>query len=219
MHGAHHPWPRPTNRQVATGISRLGNAVHVNDVGGDSRQGQGAGAGFGGGGAGQGTDHHAASLGLPPGVHHRAAVMADHVAIPHPGLGIDRLTNAAEDPQRAHVVLIRHGSAALHEGPDRRGGGVEDRAAMLLNHLPEGTWLARPGSTLVHHRGGAIRERPVHDVAMAGDPAHIGGAPVDVVVTDVEDPLEGEVGPEVVAGSGVHHPLGLAGGAGGVEHK
>ena len=219
MHGAHHPWPRPTHRQVATGICRLGNAVHVDDVGGDSRQGQGAGAGFGGGGAGQGADHHAAGLGLPPGVHHWAAVMADHVAIPHPGFGVDRFAHAAEDSQRAHVVLIGHGAAALHEGPDRRGGGIENCAAMLLNHLPEGTWLARPGSTLVHDCGGAIGEGPVHDVAVPGDPAHIGGAPVDVVIADVEDPLEGEVGPEVVAGSGVHHPLGLAGGAGGVEHK
>ena len=90
---------------------------------------------------------------------------------------------------------------------------------MLLDHLPEGAGLAGAGRALVHHRGGAIGERAIHDVAVAGDPAHIGGAPVDVVVADVEDPLEREVGPEVVAGGGVHHPLGLAGGAGGVEHK
>ena len=54
---------------------------------------------------------------------------------------------------------------------------------------------------------------------MSGDPAHIGRAPEDVVITDVEDPLKGEVSPEVVSGRGVNHTLGFTGGAGGVEHE
>ena len=115
--------------------------------------------------------------------------------------------------------MVRHGPAAFHEGADRRGGGVEDRYLVLLDHLPEGAWLGGPGRALVHQGGGAIGEGTVDDVAVAGDPAHIRRAPVDVVVADIEDPLEGEVGPEVVAGGGVHHPLGFAGGAGGIEHK
>ena len=219
VHRAHHPRPGPAHRQVATGIGGLRHAIVIDDVGGDARQGQGAGAGLGGGGAGQGADHHAAGLGLPPGIHHRAAVAADHIPIPHPGLGIDRLAHRAEDAQGAHVVLVGHLTAALHESPDRRGRRVKDRAAVLLDHLPEGTRLGGTGRTLIHHCGGAIGKGAVDDVAVAGDPAHIGRAPVDVVVLDVEDPLEGEVGPEVVAGGGVHHPLGLAGGAGGIEHK
>ena len=42
---------------------------------------------------------------------------------------------------------------------------------------------------------------------------------MDVVVTQVKDPLEGEVGPEVVAGGGMDDPLGFARGARGVKHK
>ena len=42
---------------------------------------------------------------------------------------------------------------------------------------------------------------------------------MDVVLADVENPLEGEVGPEVVARGGVDHALGFSGGSGGVQHK
>ena len=90
---------------------------------------------------------------------------------------------------------------------------------MLFDYFPEGPWLGGPRRSFVHHRGGAVGEGAVNDVAVARDPAHIGRAPVDVVLTDVEDPLEGEVGPEVVARRGVDHPLGFAGGAGGVKHE
>ena len=213
VHCAEHPRPGPPDRQVAALVSRLRHPIVIDDIGADARQRQGGRTGLGGGGARQGADHHAAGFGLPPGVDHRAAIAADHIAIPHPGFGIDRLAHGAQDAQRAHVVLVRHLAAALHEGADRCGRGVEDRAAVLLDHLPEGAGLGGPGRPLIHHRGGAIGERAIHDVAVAGDPAHIGGAPVDVVIADVEDPLEGEMGPEVVAGGAVHHPLGLAGGA------
>ena len=52
---------------------------------------------------------------------------------------------------------------------------------------------------------------------MAGDPADVGRAPVDVVVAEVEDVLGGEVGLHGVAAGGVDQALGLAGGTGGVE--
>ena len=90
---------------------------------------------------------------------------------------------------------------------------------MLLDQLPEGTGIGRTRSPLVHHRGRTIRERAVNDVAVACDPAHISRAPEHIVITDVEDPLKGEVSPEVVSSRGVNHPLGFAGGTGGVEHE
>ena len=54
---------------------------------------------------------------------------------------------------------------------------------------------------------------------MAGDPADIGGAPVDILVTHVEDVLAGGVGADEVAAGSVEDALRLAGGAGGVEHE
>ncbi len=90
---------------------------------------------------------------------------------------------------------------------------------MLLDQLPEGPGLRGARRSLVHHRGGAVGQRAVDDVAVAGDPTHISRTPEDILIPDVEDPLKGEVSPEVVAGSGVHHPLRLAGGTGGVKHE
>ncbi len=52
---------------------------------------------------------------------------------------------------------------------------------------------------------------------MAGDPADIGGAPVDVIVFEVEDPFGGDVGAHRISAGGVQDALGLAGGPGGVE--
>ena len=44
------------------------------------------------------------------------------------------------------------------------------------------------GRALVHDGGGAVGERSVDDVAVAGDPADVGGAPVDVLLRlQVED--------------------------------
>ena len=58
-----------------------------------------------GGHPGQRRDHDGAGLGLPPGIDDRAAPAADHAVIPHPGFGIDRLADAAQQAQLRQVVL------------------------------------------------------------------------------------------------------------------
>ncbi len=62
--------------------------------------------------AGQRRDENAAGLGLPPGVDDRAAAVADHAVIPFPGLGIDRLADRAEQPQRFARGLLHRLFAA-----------------------------------------------------------------------------------------------------------
>ena len=77
-----------------------------------------------------------------------------------------------------------------------------------------------PGrGAFVDHDGGAGGQRAVRDVAVAGDPAHVGGAPEHVVLAKVEHPAAGEPGVQQVARRGVLYALGLAGGAGGVEKE
>jgi hypothetical protein len=51
-------------------------------------------------------DHDRAGLGLPPGVDDRAALAADHLAVPQPRLRVDRLADRAEQPQAGQVVLL-----------------------------------------------------------------------------------------------------------------
>ena len=72
------------------------------------------------GDAGQRRDEDAARLGLPPGVDHRAALATDVAPVPHPGLGVDRLSDRPEQLERGQVVGLRDLVAHLDERPDER---------------------------------------------------------------------------------------------------
>ena len=141
---------------------------------------------------------------------------ADDLAVPAPRLGVDRLAHRAEQPDRGEVELLRDVAAPLHEGADRGRRGVEDRHLEVLDDPPPAA-LVR--GALVHHLRAAVGQRAVDDVAVAGDPADVGGAPVDVVVLDVEHRPVGVGREQQVAAGGVQHALGLPGGAGGVEDE
>ena len=97
--------------------------------------------------------------------------------------------DGAEQAKARQIVLRRPVIAPLHERADRRGRGVEDRHAMPLADLPEAILLRPVGRALVHHARGAVGERAVDEIRMARDPAHVGGAPEDVVVLEVEHEL------------------------------
>ena len=109
--------------------------------------------------------------------------------------------------------------AGLDEGADGGGRGVKDRDAVFLDDFPEAAEVGEIGGALVHHLGGAIGKRAVDDVGMAGDPADIGGAPVDILIAHIEDVLRGRVGAGEVAAGAVEDAFGFAGRAGGVEHE
>ena len=110
--------------------------------------------------------------------------------------------------------------APLDEGADGGGGGVEDGDLVVVDDFPEAVVFGPVGCALVHQDGGgAVEQRAVDDVAVAGDPADVGGAPEDVFLLEVEDVFAGEVGLDRVAAGGVEQALGLAGGAGGVEQE
>ena len=155
--------------------------------------------------AGQRRDHDHAGLGLPPGIDDRAALAADDLVIPHPRLGIDRLADGAEQPQARQVVLLRPLVAPLDEGADGGRRGVEDVDPVLLDDLPEAVLRrASSGAPSYITRGRAVGERAVDDVAVAGHPADVGGAPVGVVFLQVEDPLRASAYvPQQVAAGGV----------------
>ena len=149
--------------------------------------------------AGQRRDQDAAGLGLPPGVDDRAALVADDAIIPFPGLRIDRLADRAEEPERLARGLLHRLLARLHQRADRRRRGVEDVDLVLVDDLPEARDRGIGRHALEHQRRGAVGERPVDDVGVAGDPADIGGAPVDVAVVIVEDVLVRHRGVDEIA--------------------
>ena len=157
----------------------------------------------------QGRDEDAAGLRLPPGIDDRAAAVADDAVIPFPGLRIDRLADRAEEPQRLARGLLHRRLARLHERADGGRRGVEDVDVVLVDDLPE-PGDRRIGRHAFEHQGrGAVRERAVEDVGMAGDPADIGRAPVDVAVVVVEDVLVRHRREDEIAAGGVQHALRL----------
>jgi hypothetical protein len=157
------------------------------------------------------------SGGLPPCVDHRAAPAADHRPVPDPGLGVDRLADGAEQPQRRQVVLLDVLGAPAHERPDRGRRRVEDRRLVTLGDRPQAVLVRPVGRPLVEDPRRVVRERPVHDVRVAGDPPDIGRAPVHVVLVDVEDHAVRRGDAREVAARRVHDPLGLAGRAARVQ--
>ncbi len=174
--------------------------------------------GLSGNGAGHGSDHDGAGFGLPPGIDDGTTLLADHLVIPFPGRGIDGLADGAEKAQARHIVRIGPLIALADEGAYGGGGGIEDVDAVFFDEAPEAVGLGEIGRAFVHHSGGAGGERAVQNIAVSGDPADIGGAPVGVFLVQVEDPLHGHVGLQEISGGGVDDAFGLAGGAGGVEH-
>jgi hypothetical protein len=79
--------------------------------------------------------------------------------------------------------------AGTHQRADGRWRGVEDVDLVLVAPRPRNGPARIGRHAFEHQRGRAIGERPIDDVAVAGDPAHIGRAPVDVAVVIIEDIL------------------------------
>ena len=89
---------------------------------------------------------------------------------------------------------------------------------MLLHDVPPAPALGGVGGPFVEHLGHAVGQRPVDDVGVAGHPADVGGAPVDVGLRlQVEDRPVRVRRPDQVAAGGVQDALGLPGRAGGVH--
>ena len=90
---------------------------------------------------------------------------------------------------------------------------------MLLAHGPEAACVRVGGHAFEHHRGRPVGERPVDNIAVAGDPADVSGAPEHVALMIVERVLVGHRGINDVAPGGVDHAFRHAGRAGGIEDE
>ncbi|MNZ76278.1 hypothetical protein D3C78_947790 [compost metagenome] len=90
---------------------------------------------------------------------------------------------------------------------------------MLVDHLPEARGVRVVGHAFEHQAGGGVGQGAVDDIAVAGDPAHVSRAPVDIAFVVVEDVLVGHGRAQQVAAGGVQHALGFAGGARCVEDE
>ncbi len=128
-----------------------------------------------------------AGLGLPPGIDDGAALAADLLVKPHPGLGVDRFAHGAEQAQRGEIVRREPVVAPLDEGADRRRRGVEDvcfsgdgglATAATLN-APYGVALDATGNLYIADSGNNRVRRvdtsgKISTIAGNGTPAYLG---------------------------------------------
>ena len=121
--------------------------------------------------------------------------------------------------QARKIALVDPMIAPFDERADGGRGGVKNRDAVFFDDPPEAAFVGPVRSAFVHQDGGAGGKRAVDDVAVAGDPAAIGGTPEHIFGAMVEDPLEGFFGEQIVAGGGVLDAFGFAGRAAGVKDE
>ena len=218
VNAAQHRRPGPLNGQIAAAARADRIARLIQNRGVNAGKGLRGRAGLEGSYPRQGANQDGAGFGLPPGIHDRAAAAADMLPVPDPRLRVNRLAHRTQQAQGGHIVALGIFLAPAHKGADGRGRGVKDGAAILGDDGPEPIPVGIIRRTLVHHRSGPVRQRPIDNVAVAGDPANIGGTPIDIRLFQVENPLGSGIDAGQIAAGGVDDALGLAGSAAGVEH-
>ena len=107
----------------------------------------------------------------------------------------------------------------LHKGTNGRRCGVENGNPVLLDDAPETVGLRPIGGTFVHQRRSTIGQRAIDDVAVTSNPTHIGGAPIHILVLEIEDVLGSQLGAQQVTRRGVQNTLGFAGRSAGVQDE
>src|SRR6266849_5549179 len=154
--GSEHRRPGTRNYEITAfgWTNRLAVARH--DVGFDAGKRFRRRAGFGRRRTGERADHDRAGFRLPPGVHNGTTALADDFAIPHPGFGIDRLANGAEQAQAGKIVLQRPVLAPLDESANGSRRGVKNIYAMTLDDAPEAIRFGIVRRAFVHQHRRAV---------------------------------------------------------------
>jgi hypothetical protein len=77
--------------------------------------------------------------------------------------------------------------AFLGNRADSRGSGVENVDLVFLNNLPETAVGRIIGNAFEHDGCCAVAQRTVKNVGVTGDPAEVGGAPVNIAIMIIEN--------------------------------
>ena len=109
--------------------------------------------------------------------------------------------------------------APLHKRSNRRRRRIQDRNLVALDDLPEAVLVRMIRGAFVKNARRTVAERPVHDVRVAGDPADVRGAPVNVVILDVENVLVRRRGARQITAGCMLDTFGFRGRAAGVQDE
>ena len=155
-------------------------------------------------------NHKPAGLRLPPCINEGASVSADFFVVPHPGLRIYRLADGAKDSQGIQFVLGRPLVSKTHQRANSRWCRIENRNAEFVANLPETSCIRISGNAFKHQRCSAVCKRAINNVAVTGYPANVGGAPVDIVIVNIENNFVSKGDVHQVSTCCVDNSLGLA---------
>ena len=161
---------------------------------------------------------HAAMLGGPVAVDvvRRHQVHAELLHRGARGFGAEGGHAQAAQVVLLHVAhVLRVGHHRLQEGD----AGLEDAHTVALDDGSKAPGVREGGRALGHHAGTAGSHGGAQQVALAGDPARVGHDINHVARRGVEGHLHGVGHARGVAAVHVHHALGLAGGARGVDEE
>ncbi|CCJ90048.1 hypothetical protein BN132_1976 [Cronobacter turicensis 564] len=213
--------PRPGigNDQVALcrALLRIAFVIHQRRLHAEERTRGGTGFQFGR--AGQRRNHEAAGFGLPPGVDDRAFFIADFLPVPLPRLRVNRLADGTKNAQRRTVSPVDSLIAFRHQRANGRRRGIKNIDLVLVHHLRHTVGGGPVRHAFKHQRGGAAGERSVQQITVAGHPAHIRRAPVDIARMVVEGVQERGGRIDQITAGGVQHAFRFTGRAGGIENK
>ncbi len=109
--------------------------------------------------------------------------------------------------------------AGLHEHSDGCRRGVEDGYLVILDDLEPSAEVREVGSAFVHHASSTEAERAINYVGMTCDPSDISRAPPDIVILDIEDPMQSLSRTDAVSTMDVLDTLRLAGSARCVQNE
>ncbi len=140
------------------------------------------------------------------------------VSVALPNFGFDGLADGGHVLEVV-VVLFRFVGTSFAEHSNCGWRSAEDVDAEALDNTPGAAGVGELRDAFVEHAGRGESEWAVDDVGMAGDPADIGHAPVDVFGKKVLVIPSGAGDVSEVAAGAVLAALGLAGGAAGVHEE
>ncbi len=216
---AHLARPAVGDAEVTFARTLLDLALRIDDDRPDAEERAGGRAGLEHRRTGQRCDQNAAGLGLPPCVYYGAAVLADYLVIPVPGLRVDWLAHRAQQADGLARGLGHRVVALAHQRADGGRSRVVYVDLVLVADFPVPRGVRVVRHALEDQGRRAVGQRAINDIAVAGNPAAVRRAPVDVAVVIVEDVLVGHGGVDHVAACRVQHALRLTRRARGVEDE
>ena len=123
--------------------------------------------------------------------------------------------------QAAQVVLLHvaHVLRVGHDGLQESDAGLEDAHAVAFDHRRVAPGVREGRRAFAQDAGAASGHGRAEHVALAGDPPRVGNHVDDIARLRIEGDLHGVRHAGGVAAVHMHHPLGLAGGAAGVDEE